>query len=84
MELHELRVGRADMERLRSVLDEAFARGAEEKTYNARYRMSFVPYPEGYWFLHNCKDVVVGWLTDMGCSVSWVPIRLDLTVGDPP
>ena len=44
--------------------------------------MSFVPHEDGYWFLYNCNDVVARWLQELGCSVSWVPIRLDLEVAE--
>ena len=81
MKLHEIRVARTDMEALRTELANAFAKGADQQVYNARYRMSFVPSPDGYWLLHNCNDVVANWLAKLGCSVSWVPIRLDLAVG---
>ena len=81
MKLHKILVARKDMDALRKELEDAFAEGVNEQVYNARYRMSFVPSVEGYWFLHNCNDAVANWLAKLGCSVSWVPVRLDLAVG---
>ena len=80
MKLHEIPVACTDMTALRDALESAFAKGVDEQVYNARYRMSFVPSPDGYWFLHNCNDAVARWLEKLGCSVSWVPIRIDLVV----
>ena len=42
--------------------------------------MSFVRHEDGFWFLYNCNDAVADWLRRLGCAVSWVPIRLDLSV----
>ncbi len=81
MQLHEISVARKDMEALRRELADAYAEGVDRQVYNARYRMSFVPSQDGYWFGHNCNDAVADWLTKLGCEVSWVPIRIGLAVG---
>ena len=83
MQLHEIVVARGNMEALRAELADSFAKGADEQVYNELHRMTFVPHPDSYWFLYNCNDAVTGWLRKLGCSVSWVPIRLDLTMGQP-
>lgn len=83
MDLHEIIVARHKMEALRAELAAAYAKEANREVYNSRYRMSFVPH-DSYWFLHNCNDAVAAWLQKLGCSVSWVPIRLDLSVVQQP
>ncbi len=83
MELHEFMVDRKNMEGLSAELAAAFAKGAEQEVYNSRYQMSFVHHEDGYWCLCNCNDVVARWLEVLGCSVSWVPIRMDLEVAQP-
>ncbi len=80
MKLYEIIVERSHMEALRRELGQIYAQEAEREVYNPRYRMSFVPSGDGYWFLHNCNDAVVIWLEKLGCSVSWVPIRIDLNM----
>ncbi|MHC5062581.1 MAG: DUF2459 domain-containing protein [Planctomycetota bacterium] len=78
MQLYRIRVSRAKAELLHAELESVFAEGRESQIYNSRYRMSFVHYSDSYWFLHNCNDEVADWLVQLGCHVSWVPIRLDL------
>jgi len=80
MKLYEIVVARSNMEALRAELAQAYAEEATQEVYNPRYRMSFVPNGDGYWLFNNCNDVVATWLEKLGCSVSWVPIRLDLDV----
>jgi hypothetical protein len=80
MELFEIVAARSAMESLRAELANTYACNAEREVHNTRYRMFFVPHRDGYWFLHNCNDAVATWLEQLGCSVSWVPIRLGLQV----
>ncbi len=77
--LDVLVVARADAESLRQRLEQRFAAGGEP-LWNGAYGFDFVPDPTGYWCLFNCNDAVAGWLQDLGCTVSWVPIRLGLEV----
>jgi len=80
MRLHEIIVARSNMEELRDAIGNEYAKEAAGEVYNPRYRMSFVPSRSSYWFLYNCNDAVASWLEKLGCSVSWVPVRLDLSV----
>ena len=80
MRLYEIIVARTNMEALRDELQHVYAQGADREVYNPRYRMSFVPSGDGYWLFYNCNDAVASWLEKLGCSVSWVPVRLDLNV----
>lgn len=82
IELHEFAVERDAMVALRGDLESRFAARASEQHYNARYRMTFVPVDDGYWCLFNCNDAVADWLERLGCSVSWVPIRIGLQVAE--
>ncbi len=72
-------VERETAKRLRDRLEAAFAARAGERVHQAYLRMDFVPYDDSYWFLDNCADACAVWLTELGCAVSWVPIRTDLT-----
>ncbi|MHC4852972.1 MAG: DUF2459 domain-containing protein [Planctomycetota bacterium] len=82
MQLFEIVAARSDMESLRKDLAHTYSSclSARGEVHNTRYRMSFVRHDDSYWFLHNCNDAVATWLEQLGCSVSWVPIRLDLQV----
>ena len=44
--------------------------------------MSFVESEDGFWFLYNCNDALADWLRELGCSVSFVPVRLGLSLRD--
>ncbi len=83
MQLHELVVARKDMEALRKELADVFAKGSDKQVYNERYRTTFVPHDDSYWCLYNCNDAMTSWCEKLGCSVSWVPICLDLAMGKP-
>ncbi|MBI4882370.1 MAG: hypothetical protein HY812_22315 [Planctomycetes bacterium] len=65
-------------------LDERFARGFSQGFYSARYDMYFVPDAERFWFPHMCADETAEWLEELGCTVSWTPIRMGLRVQDAP
>lgn len=78
-EFESFAVDRQAAERLRDRLEAAFAARASERVHQAYLRMDFVPYDDSYWFLDNCADACAAWLTELGCAVSWVPIRTDLT-----
>lgn len=65
--------------RLRDRLEAAFAARAGERVHQAYLRMDFVPFDGSYWFVDNCADACADWLRELGCAISWVPIRTDLT-----
>ena len=65
---------------LRASLDTQYRRAAGTQHLNAELGMTFVHHEDGYWFLYNCNDAVARWLRELDCEVSWVPIRLGLSV----
>lgn len=79
-ELQDLAVERALAERLRARLQAEFAAGAAELVTREAWRMQFVPVDRSFWWPHTCADAAAGWLEQLGCSVSWVPIRAGLRV----
>lgn len=78
MEIHELIVERSAADRLRVGLERISEQDRRSRHHNELYGMTFVPLERAYWFGHNCNDEVADWLAELGCSVSWVPIRRDL------
>jgi hypothetical protein len=78
LEFVELRVERSAAEQLRVRLEEQFAAAAGELVQPAGRTLQFVPCEGSYWFGHNCADVAAQWLEELGCEVSWLPIRFDL------
>ncbi|HEX5053581.1 MAG TPA: DUF2459 domain-containing protein [Planctomycetota bacterium] len=81
VELDELVVPGAAVQKLRERLERTFASRQAQRVVRGDLRMSFVPADQGYWFLRTCADVAAGWLEELGCSVSWVPIRASLVAG---
>lgn len=75
-----LEVERERVLALRDALDARFEAGRDEVVRNDDYGLDFVPVEDGFWCLFNCNDAVAVWLEDLGCDVSWVPIRTDLEV----
>ena len=71
-------VERQAAEDLRNRLQAAFDARSAERVHQAYLRMDFVPYDGSYWFVANCADACAEWLAELGCEVSWVPIRIDL------
>lgn len=82
MELHPLRVERADAARVLAELDREFERHRDAMIQNHVYRKEFVPADRSYWCFFNCHDAIAGWLVELGCAVSWVPIRVDLVMAE--
>ena len=78
------RAARTRIDRLRGELEARFRAHQAEVVYNERWKQSFVPLGRSYWFLNNCNDVTADWLRELGCSVSWVPIRLGMGLADTP
>lgn len=73
-------VERSKADALLQRLDADFAAGSDRIVRRADLRMEFVPTAGNYWFPHNCADVCAEWLVELGCEVSWVPIRTDVAV----
>jgi hypothetical protein len=75
---HASRVDRIVVEQaaataLRIRLQGLFEAGGEP-LFQPRYNMSFVQF-SSYWFLNNCHDATAGWFQELGCEVSWRPVR---------
>ena len=81
--LDPLIVEKADATALLEELDQAYDRNVETSHYNPQYRTHFVEHDDGYWFLYNCNDAAADWLRKLGCSVSFVLIRLGLSASPP-
>ncbi len=80
--LAPMAVERTAVVRLERRLAEQYARHESGELYNATYAMSFVESEDGFWFLYNCNDALADWLRELGCSVSFVPVRLGLSLRD--
>ena len=80
--LAPMAVERTAVTRLERRLAEQYARHESGELYNATYAMSFVESEDGFWFLYNCNDALADWLRELGCSVSFVPVRLGLSLRD--
>jgi hypothetical protein len=79
-ELSPLVVDGTEVAALRGRL-EVICRGrAAQAVARRELGFTFVPSDESYWFLCMCADVAATWLRELGCSVSWVPIRSSLRV----
>lgn len=74
VELHELRVERQRVERLRTRLDALIAQ-AEHRLETPEVDLAFVPYPTGYHLGHNSNQMLADWLVELGCVVSRRPVR---------
>ncbi|MCB9879136.1 MAG: hypothetical protein H6835_16190 [Planctomycetes bacterium] len=75
-------VERADVEHLRRQLESAFAAGVADEVRGWPAGTEYVPCGAGCWrsysLLADCADACAAWLEQLGCSVSWVPVRVDL------
>lgn len=76
--LDEIAIGRAEAGALRQHLEAVFERESARAVFQPDYGMTFVPYAESYWFGNTCADVAGEWMRELGCDVSWAPIRLSL------
>lgn len=71
----------ADHERvaaLRTLLDRRFRAGDREH-HSYQYDLTFRARGH-YWLFNNCHDEAANWLDELGCDVSWVPVRAGLEV----
>jgi hypothetical protein len=64
---------------LRRELQAQFDQSRKRVVVRRDVGFKFVP-SEPYTLLNNCADVAAHWLTSLGCSVSWAPVRYDLSV----
>jgi hypothetical protein len=78
------RAARDRVTRLRLALEARFRAHLADVVYNERWKLSFVPLGRSYWFVNNCNDMTAAWLRELGCSVSWVPVRLGLGLAAAP
>ena len=67
-EVHPLTLSRADVERLRSRLDEEHRVGAQRAIVEA-LDLQFVPHPRRYSYFHNSNHMVASWLRELGCEI---------------
>ena len=59
---------------------ERFDAARRQVVVDRRFGFKFVPADASYWLPQNCADVVAGWLEELGCEVSWAPVRVGLYV----
>jgi hypothetical protein len=69
-------VSRERAGQLRTRLEREHAAGKAELVRRQDLGFEFVPSQDSYWFGYNCADAAAGWLRELDCSVSWVPIRI--------
>lgn len=67
-ELLPVVVARADVERLRSRLDEEHRAGAQIALVEA-LDLQFVPHPPRYSYFSNSNHAVAAWLRELGCEI---------------
>ncbi len=72
-------VGGDEATRLRRRLAEQYADHGDGEIYNHTYDLFFVEHDDRFWFLHNCHDAMAAWLRELGCSVSFAPVRVGLS-----
>lgn len=77
-EFEELTVSRARVEALLGRLEREFAAQGERSVRVEAYDMSFALSDRSYWFGDTCADVAADWLEELGCGVSWAPIRMSM------
>lgn len=65
-------------EALRNKLEATFAARVGERVQQPYTGLDFVPDDNSYWLFDNCADACAVWLRELGCTVSWVPIRIDI------
>lgn len=77
-ELTPLVVEEPKVEALRARLDAAMRARAGEAVRRPGLGWTFVPDEASYWFPNTCADVVASWCEELGCDVSWAPVRTAL------
>jgi hypothetical protein len=77
-ELTPLQVEAPKVEALRARLESAMRARDSEAVRRPGLGWTFVPDEASYWFPNTCADVVADWCEELGCDVSWAPIRTAL------
>jgi hypothetical protein len=78
--LDPLMVERDRVRALLQTLGERFDRDESAPLENEVYDMTFKRDEQGFWIFYNCRDAVADWMEELGCEVSWVPLRLGIDV----
>ena len=74
--IFSLDVERADVIELRRELEARMRSREADQVTSPLTRMECVPDDHAYyWLFHNCTDALTDWLRQLGCEVSWQPIR---------
>jgi hypothetical protein len=67
---------------LRERLDTAFDAERDRMVAQPAWNMTFVPADTldvgGYWLFRTCADVSADWFSELGCTVTWAPVRTSL------
>jgi hypothetical protein len=77
-ELETLTVSEAKAKELMSQLEDRFRKNASTLMYNSTYGLEFVHDERDFWVFFNCHDAVADWFIDLGCEVTWYPIRMEV------
>lgn len=78
--LMPVEVASARARALERELDRRYSARAAHEIHNEAFGLDFVPTEPRFWAFHNCADAVAEWLEELGCEVSWRPIRKGLRV----
>jgi hypothetical protein len=83
-DLSPLVVDGVRLHNLRTRLEAQFAAELPRAVRRPSLGWTFVPFDRSYWLPQNCADVAAEWFTELGCAVSWVPIRIGLRAARSP
>ncbi len=76
--VHEIKVENSKLVALREKLKKQFSESGQP-IWNSSYQMSFAKL-ESYWLFNSCHDRTALWLKELGCHVTWSPVRLGLKI----
>ena len=79
-ELQPVVIDRERAAALRTRLQQLFDAGSANAVARTDLRFRFVPFDASYWFPQNCADIAAHWFEELGCEVSWRPVRMGLVV----
>jgi hypothetical protein len=65
---------------LRDGLDSGYLAARDTEIFNPGHGYHFVEHERRFWCCYSCNDAVAAWLEALDCRVSWLPIRLGLSV----
>lgn len=77
-DLYPIVVENEDARRLLEKLTECFEANYSTFHRNFSYGVDFVKVDRSFWLFHNCHDSIADWMTELGCSVTWLPVRLGI------